>query len=280
MLAAEPAIEVVVVCTPNGLHAAHSVEALGAKRHVLCEKPMAISVADCTRMIATAKLNDRLLFVVKQNRFNPPVVAVKTALDQGVFGKIYSVQLNCFWNRDASYYHHSWKGSLAMDGGTLFTQFSHFIDLVYWMLGDIKQVLALTGNLAHEKVIEFEDTGVVALKFESGILGSIHFTVNAFKKNMEGSLTIFAEKGTIKIGGQYLNTLEYQCMEGGEIIALPGGNPSNDYGNYQGSMSNHDKVYENVLEVIDENRPMSTLAFEALKTVEIIDKVYTGSKNF
>ncbi|MES2647124.1 MAG: Gfo/Idh/MocA family oxidoreductase [Bacteroidota bacterium] len=277
MLNNEPGIDVVVVCTPNGLHALHTITALEAKKHVLCEKPMAISVPDCLRMIEAATINQKHLFVVKQNRYNPPVAAVKQLLEAGFFGKIYSIQLNCFWNRDAAYYSNSWKGSLDLDGGTLFTQFSHFIDLVYWMFGDVDKILALTSNVAHKGIIEFEDTGVVALSFQNGMLGSIHFTVNSFHKNMEGSLTIFAEKGSVKIGGQYLNKLEYQCLDNFEIKNLPQGNLPNDYGNYQGSMSNHGKVYENVSEVLLENKPMSTLSFEALKTVEIIDKIYKAA---
>lgn len=278
MLQQEPAIDVVVICTPNGLHAEHSIVALQAGKHVLCEKPMAIKTADCKAMIAAAENNNRLLFVVKQNRFNPPVVAVKQALEQNVFGKIYSVQLNCFWNRDAAYYSNSWKGTMDMDGGTLFTQFSHFIDLLYWMIGDVEQVRALTGNLAHQGLIDFEDTGVVALQFENGALGTLHFTVNAFQKNMEGSLTIFAEKGTVKIGGQYLNELEYQCIDGYKITDLPKGSPSNNYGTYHGSMSNHDRVYTNVLEVLTENKAIHTPACDALKTVEIIHKIYNAAQ--
>jgi UDP-N-acetyl-2-amino-2-deoxyglucuronate dehydrogenase len=277
MLAIEQGIDVVVVCTPNGLHALHSITALNAKKHVLCEKPMALTVPDCKRMIEAATCNKKHLFVVKQNRYNPPVAAVKQLLDTGFFGKIYSIQLNCFWNRDAAYYTNTWKGSLGLDGGTLFTQFSHFIDLVYWMFGDVDTILALTSNLAHKGIIEFEDNGVVALRFSNGMLGSIHFTVNAFKQNMEGSLAIFSEKGTIKIGGQYLNKLEYQCLDNFEIKDLPQGNPSNNYGSYQGSMSNHGKVYENVLEVLLEDKPMSTLSFEALKTVEIIERIYKAA---
>jgi UDP-N-acetyl-2-amino-2-deoxyglucuronate dehydrogenase len=280
MLANEPAMEVLVVCTPNGLHALHSIAASNAGKHVLCEKPMAIHATDCAAMITAAEKNNRMLFVVKQNRFNPPVVAVKQALEKNALGKIYSVQLNCFWNRDEAYYHNSWKGTQSLDGGTLFTQFSHFIDLLYWMFGDVKKVVALTDNFAHRGVIEFEDTGIVALQFESGALGSIHFTVNAFRKNMEGSLSIFAEKGTVKIGGQYLNELEYQCIDNYRIEGLPPGKPSNDYGTYQGSMSNHDKVYENVLAVLTENKEINTPACEALKTVEIINKIYNAASIF
>jgi predicted dehydrogenase len=271
-------IDVIAICTPNGLHAQHSIMALNAGFHVLCEKPMAISVFDCGEMIKTAERNNKRLFAVKQNRFNPPIASVKQAIDAGVFGKIYSVQLSCFWNRNFDYYKDSWKGTLDLDGGTLFTQFSHFIDLLYWMIGDVRKVYALTSNFAHQGIIEFEDTGVIALEFYSGALGTINYTVNSYNKNMEGSLTIFAEKGTVKIGGQYLNELEYQNIENFRFENLPEGNSANNYGNYQGSMSNHDLVYENLVDVLRNNAAISTSAFEGLKTVELIDKIYTSAK--
>ena len=216
---------------------------------------------------------------MKQNRFNPPVVAVKKLLDEKKLGKIYSVQLNCFWNRDSKYYENSWKGTMSMDGGTLFTQFSHFIDLLYWMFGDIKQVKAFKKNFAHKNDIEFEDTGVVILEFEKGIIGTIHYTVNSYQKNMEGSLTIFGEAGTVKIGGQYLNELEYQQIRDHVISDLPAGNKATEYGFYQGSMSNHDKVYQNLLDVIYNNGTITASSYDGLKTVEIIEKIYTAAEN-
>lgn len=278
LLKSELEIDVVSVCSPNGLHAQHSIAALNAKKHVLCEKPMAISVNDCGDMIKTAEKQNKRLFAIKQNRFNPPVVAVKDAIEKGVFGKIYSVQLSCFWNRNFDYYANSWKGTKELDGGTLYTQFSHFIDLLYWMIGDVKNTFALTNNYAHEGVIEFEDTGVVALEFYNGAIGTINYTVNSFGKNMEGSLTIFGEKGTVKIGGQYLNELEYQNIEDFKFENLPEGNTANNYGNYQGSMSNHDKIYENLVDVLSNEGSISANAFEGLKTVEIIDKIYQSAK--
>lgn len=271
--------QVVAICSPNGLHARHSVEALRAGFHVLCEKPMALSVQECGEMINAAEKANRRLFIVKQNRFNPPVAAVKKIIDEGKLGQIYSVQLNCFWNRNDEYYKNSWKGTKQLDGGTLFTQFSHFIDLLYWMIGDVREANGYTGNFHHEGIIEFEDTGVISLKFYNGVIGTINYTVNSFQKNMEGSLTIFGEKGTIKIGGQYLNELEYQHIQDFRIDNLPPGNPPNSYGQYQGSMSNHDKVYENVIEVLTGNGIIATNGFEGLKTVEIIDKIYSNTKN-
>ena len=271
--------DVLSICSPNGLHAQHSIKALNAGYHVLCEKPLAISVQDCGEMIKAAEKANRRLFAIKQNRFNPPVNAVKNAIDSGHLGKIYSVQLSCFWNRNEDYYLNSWKGTKELDGGTLYTQFSHFIDLLYWLIGDIKNAKGYIGNYAHKNIIEFEDTGVVALEFYNGAIGTINYSVNSYEKNMEGSLTIFAEKGTVKIGGQYLNELEYQNIQDFKIENLPEGNKPNNYGNYVGSMSNHDKIYENIIDVLQNGASISTNSFEGLKTVEIIDKIYSSVKN-
>lgn len=277
LLANERLLDVISICSPNGLHAEHSIKSLNAGFHVLCEKPMAINVHDCGEMIKAAERNNKRLFAIKQNRFNPPVAAVKEAIDEGKLGKIYSVQLSCFWNRNEDYYKNSWKGTQSLDGGTLYTQFSHFVDLLYWIVGDVKIAHALTGNFAHDGIIEFEDTGVVALQFHNGALGTINYTVNSHGKNMEGSLTIFGEKGTVKIGGQYLNELEYQNIHDFEFKNLPVGNSANNYGQYQGSMSNHDKIYENVVDVLNNGSSISTNSFEGLKTVEIIDKIYQSA---
>jgi len=274
MLISGDPIDVVSVCTPNGLHADHSILSLNSGFHVLCEKPMAISVQDCGEMIKAAERNNKRLFAIKQNRFNPPVDAVKKVIDSGGLGDIYSVQLSCFWNRNNDYYDNPWRGTLDMDGGTLFTQFSHFIDLLYWMVGDIRTAEGYFKNFNHGNVIEFEDTGVVIVEFYNGAIGTINYTVNSYGKNMEGSLTIFGEKGTVKIGGQYLNELEYQNINGLKIENLAEGNKPNNYGTYVGSMSNHDKVYENLLDVLINGGIINTSAFEGLKTVEIIDKIY------
>ena len=277
LLSQEKNIDVVSICSPNGLHAEHAIKSLKSGFHVLCEKPMALTVYDCGEMIKAAEKTNRRLFAIKQNRFNPPVEAVKKILDEGRLGKILSIQLSCFWNRNEDYYKNSWKGTMMLDGGTLFTQFSHFIDLLYWMVGDVQEVNAMMGNYLHKGIIEFEDTGVVILHFYSGAIGTINYTVNSYGKNMEGSLTIFGEKGTVKIGGQYLNELEYQNIDGYRIENLPEGNKANNYGNYQGSMSNHDKVYDNLIEVLQNGASISTNSFEGLKTVEIIEKIYRAA---
>jgi len=268
--------DVVSVCTPNGLHAEHSIKALRAGYHVICEKPMALSVSDCERMIMEAEKSGKKLFIVKQNRFNPPVVETKRLIDEGKLGEILSVQLNCFWNRNEGYYKTSdWKGTRALDGGVLYTQFSHFIDLLYWMFGEVEEVTAHVGNSNHPYT-EIDDHGVAVVKFANGVIGTIHFSTNAHKKNLEGSITIFGEKGTVKVGGEYLNVLEHASVEGYTPPELPAG-VANDYGTYKGSMSNHDKVYQNVLAVLKENAPISTSGMEGLKTVAIIRKIYDSS---
>ena len=276
MLNAFPEIEIISVCTPNYLHASHSILALNHGKHVLCEKPLAIQVADAQKMIDAAERNQKKLFVVKQNRYNPPIVALKSLLNDNTLGKINSFQINCFWNRPHEYYISTWKGKKELDGGTLFTQFSHFIDLLYWLLGDVKSVKANISNFQHAE-IDIEDAGVVIFEMTSGAIGTMNYNVNAYKKNMEGSITLFGDKGTIKIGGQYLNTIEYQSIEGQLIDVNELGNPANDYGFYQGSMSNHDKVYENLLKAIEDSDSQFASAQDGMKTVEIIEMIFEAA---
>ncbi len=274
LLINEKEVDIVSICTPNGLHAEHAIKSLKANKHVLCEKPLCISSADGKNMIQAAALADKKLFVVKQNRYNPPVQAVKALLKEDKLGNIFSFQINCFWNRPKEYYLNNWKGTKSMDGGTLFTQFSHFIDLLFWFLGDVKEVKAITRNYEHSN-IEIEDTGIVLIEMKSGAIGTLNYTVNSFQKNMEGSFTIFGKKGTVKIGGQYLNELEYQCIDGVKITDLPQGMPANAYGFYEGSMSNHDKVYEHLLKALEIPGYEFASASDGMKTVEIIEKIYS-----
>jgi len=279
MLKNESNIDVVSICSPNGLHYEHTIESLNYNNNVLCEKPLALSGLHSAEMIKLAEKKNLRLFAIKQNRFNPPVLAVKQAIEEGKFGKIFNVQLSCFWNRNENYYKNSWKGSLDLDGGTLYTQFSHFIDLLYWLIGDIRDFEIYANNFTHNGVIEFEDTGVLIIKFYNEAIGTINYTVNSTNKNMEGSLTIFGEKGTVKIGGQYLNELEYQQFDNYSIKNIENSNKANDYGDCQGSMSNHDLVYKNLVEVLKNNAPIKASAIEAMKSVEIIEKIYYKLRN-
>ena len=278
MLRSEGAIDVAAICTPNGLHAMHAIACLEHGMHVLCEKPMAITVKDARNMIRAAIANHKKLFVVKQNRYNPPVAELKRILRENALGTIYSFQINCFWNRSKAYYRNSWRGTKTLDGGVLFTQFSHFIDLLYWLLGDVKNINAIGRNYQHQDCIEFEDTGIVQIEMQNGAIGSLHFTINSFECNMEGSITLFGEKGTIKIGGQYLNVLEYQRISNYSAPVLSESKGANDYGFYTGSMSNHDKVYENLLKGLDGGEHESATAEDGIKSVEIIEKIYADMK--
>lgn len=279
LLNKETDIDVAVICTPNGLHSQHAVAALSKGCHVLCEKPMAITAASARKMISAAIKYKRKLFVVKQNRFNPPVAFVQDLLHKKQLGKVFSFQVNCFWNRDMKYYQtSSWRGTKKLDGGVLFTQFSHFIDLIYWFFGEVKMVKAFHQNAAHKKVSELEDTGSAILQMNSGVTGSVNYSINSYKKNMEGSITIFGEKGTVKIGGQYLNKLEYLCREKNNIPQLKEGKGANQYGFYEGSMSNHELVYDNLVSILNGSSEKYVSGEDGIKSVEIIEKIYRAAK--
>jgi predicted dehydrogenase len=268
-------VDVVSVCTPNYLHEPHAVAGLNSGAHVIVEKPMALSVAECDRMIAAAEAADKLIFAVKQNRYNPPVAAVKDLIESDRLGKIYLVQVNCFWNRSDNYYAQSdWRGKKAKDGGCLFTQFSHFVDILYYLNGTISSVQGAIANFAHQHNTEFEDTGSFVMQGANGSLINFNFTTAAYAKNMEGAITLFGEKGTVKIGGQYLNTIEYQQLEGEALPPINISAKNNDYGLYQGSMSNHDKLIDNVVRVLQHGEPIMTTASEGREVVRMIEMMY------
>lgn len=270
---------IVCVCTPNGSHAEVAIRCLEAGKDVLVEKPMATTARDAQKMIDTAEQNNQKLFIVKQNRYNPPVTAVKELIDNYKLGEIYSVHINCYWNRNADYYKLSpWKGTKNLDGGVLFTQFSHFIDILYYFFGDVDDVCGRIANKGHGELIEFEDTGTFNFLMKNGAPGSLNFTTCAYNKNMEGSITIFAENATIKIGGKYLNTIDYQETGGFDLKHLPQSAKANNYGYYQGSMSNHDKVIDNVIQTLNNKADIMTGGPDGLKVVEIIEKFYKSAR--
>lgn len=277
LLANEQEVDIVSICTPNGLHAEHSIKAMRAGKHVLCEKPLSISTALALEMIETEKSTGKKLFVVKSTRYNPLFQDLKKQLSQNALGQIYSFHLSCLWNRPKEYYM-DWKGKAALDGGTLFTQFSHYIDATLWLFGDVEEAKGFKTNAAHEGVIEFEDTGAVALKMNNGALGTLHWSVNAFKKNHEIALTIIAEKGTIRIAGEYFNEVQYIQTENEIKFSAPL-NEANNYSFYKGSMSNHDEVYAHLLRVLRHDDKSFTGGLEGLKTVEAIEKIYKAAAN-
>lgn len=275
MLAAIPEIDVVNVCTPNGLHARHSLLALEHQKHVVCEKPMAITRADCERVIHSALQASRTVFGVMQNRYSPPSVWLKEIIDEKRIGEIYLVQLNCFWNRDDRYYKGgSWKGTQDLDGGTLFTQFSHFIDIMYWVFGDITDIHGVFADFNHIETTAFEDTGIVNFRFLNGGMGSLNYTTSVYDTNLESSITVIGEKGSLKIGGQYMNEVEYCHIKGYTMPELPPASPANDYGSYKGSAANHHFIIENVVDTLKGRTTMTTNALEGMKVVDIIERIY------
>lgn len=279
MFLANLAIDVVCICTPNGLHAVHSLKALKAKKHIVCEKPMALNKADCEQIIFESLNVSKQVFCVMQNRYSPPSVWLKEIISSKKLGDIYLVQINCYWNRDDRYYlpngkKHSWKGTKELDGGTLFTQFSHFIDIMYWLFGDIKNIQARFADFTHSQTTEFEDSGLVNFEFAQGGIGCINYSTAVANTNLESSMTIIGKNGSIKVGGQYMNEVEYCNIQNYEMPKLPPANSANDYGHYKGSAANHVHIIENVADVLKGRKPITTNALEGLKTVEIIEKIY------
>jgi UDP-N-acetyl-2-amino-2-deoxyglucuronate dehydrogenase len=278
MLAASEA-DVLCVCTPNYLHELHTLTGLEAGLHTVVEKPMAISVSECDRMITAAERTGKTIFAVKQNRYNPPVREVKKLMANSELGEIYMIQVNCFWNRGDAYYAGSdWRGKKDKDGGCLFTQFSHFVDILYYLNGPITDARGSIHNYAHQHNTEVEDTGSFVMKAANGAIVNFSFTTCAYERNMEGSITIFAEKGTVKIGGQYLNTIEYQKLATATLPHINITAKANDYGLYQGSMSNHDKLIQNVVDVLNHSKPIMTSAEEGREVVKIIEQMYSGCR--
>ena len=279
MLKNHPEIDIVNVCSPNGLHAEHSLKALEFQKHVVCEKPMAINKADCEKVIYKALQVSRNVFGVMQNRYSPPSAWLKEVVSNNRLGEIYMVQLNCFWNRDERYYTgKNWKGSSDLDGGTLFTQFSHFIDIMYWVFGDITDINGVFADFNHEHSTSFEDSGIVNFKFVNGGMGCINYSTSVWDKNLESSITVIGSNGSIKVGGQYMNEVEYCHIKDYVMPELPPANPANDYGHYKGSAANHHYIIENVIDTLKERNTMTTNALEGLKVVEIIERIYSLRK--
>lgn len=267
--------DVVSVCTPNGLHALHSLQALQHNKHVVCEKPMALNKADCEQIIYKSLQASRQVFCVMQNRYSPPSVWIKQIIDEKVLGQVFLVQLNCYWNRDERYYTgKNWKGTPDLDGGTLFTQFSHFIDIMYWLFGDITDIKGHFADFNHQNLTTFEDSGLVTFKFINGGLGSLNYSTSVWDKNLESSITIIGEKGSVKIGGQYMNEVEYCNIKDYDMPKLAEANPANDYGAYKGSAANHNFIIQNVIDSLKGRNTPTTNALEGLKVVEIIERIY------
>ena len=271
--------DVVAVVTPHAMHAEMSMHVMKAGYHVLVEKPMALSSEDCQSMIACAQETGKHLWVVKQNRHNVPVLLAKDAIERGMLGQLFMIKCDILWNRYQGYYDDSpWRGQIETEGGALFTQASHFIDLLIWWCGDVVESKAHIETQNH--TIQTEDSGIAYLKFKSGALGSLVWTTCVYNKNYEGSITIIGENGTIKIGGKYLNKIEFWDVQG---ASLPEGieftDKPNAYGKYQGTSSNHDKVYVALIEYLQTGKNEMVAGFEGMKSIEAIEAIYSNARH-
>lgn len=268
-------IDVVVIATPSGLHSEHAILAAQKGCHVICEKPMALTWQDGKRMINACDDAGVHLFIVKQNRMNPTLVALKKAIDEKRFGRIYMVNVNVFWQRDQNYYNSAaWRGTWEFDGGAFMNQASHYVDLLYWLIGSIESVHSFTSTLARN--IEVEDTGVANIKWRSGALGSINVTMLTYPQNLEGSITVIGEHGTVKIGGIAVNKIECwdfaDKKDSFETVAKLNYDPSTVYGD------GHIKYYENVISALRGSKAPATDGREGLKALEALIAIYRSAK--
>jgi UDP-N-acetyl-2-amino-2-deoxyglucuronate dehydrogenase len=284
LLASDLEIDVIAVASPNGLHEQHALLALERGCHIIVEKPMALTKGGCERIIFKSLQKQKQVFCVMQNRYSPPSVWLKEVLNKGLLGKIFMVQTNCYWNRDDRYYKPDpitgrpshWHGTKELDGGTLFTQFSHFVDLMYWYFGDITNIQAKFNDFTHAKSTDFEDSGFISFDFVDGGMGCLNYSTAVWDKNLESSITVIAEKGSVKVGGQYMNEVEICHVKDYVMPVLAESNAPNDYGGYKGSAMNHHYIYENIVDVIKGTGTITTNALEGMKVVDIIERIYAS----
>jgi UDP-N-acetyl-2-amino-2-deoxyglucuronate dehydrogenase len=268
--------DIVVLATPSGLHARQAIEAAEAGCHVVTEKPMATRWEDGRRMVEVFDRAGLRLFVVKQNRKNPTLQMLKRAADKRRFGRIYMVQVNVFWTRPQEYYDSErWRGKWEFDGGALMNQASHYVDLLDWIVGPVESVQAYLGTLARH--IEVEDSGVVGIKWRSGALGSLNVTMLTYPKNLEGSITILGEKGTVRVGGVAANEIqkwEFDHADADDaLVSEASYKPLSVYGN------GHALYYENVIDVLRGNCEADTDGREGLRSLELLTAMYLSSRD-
>mgnify|MGYP003971403265 FL=1 len=271
--------DVVNICTPNGYHASQAIKALDNRSHVVLEKPMGLTRQECEEVIFKSLQVSKHVFCVKQNRYSPSSKWMKSLMEENKLGRINMVQLSCYWNRDSRYYKAGgWKGTRNLDGGILFTQFSHFIDIMYWLFGDIQNIVAMSTNFNHKGSTEFDDSGLVQFEFVNGGFGSVNYSTAIYGQNFESSIVVVGEKGTLKVSGQYMDKVEYCHIEDYEMPQLPPPNPPNDYGDYKGSAANHHYVIQNVIDVLTGKSQIATNALEGMKVVEMIERIHNKQR--
>lgn len=278
MLENHKEVDIVTILTPSGMHAEHAIDIVETyKKHIVVEKPMALRLSDADEMIKVCDENRVRMFVVKQNRFNLPVLRLRKELEKGRFGKLVLGTIRVRWKRDQEYYDQdSWRGTWEMDGGVLANQASHHIDLLEWMLGDPLSVVAKTGTYLVD--IETEDTGVAVIKFKCGALGIVEATTAARPRDIEGSLSLLGERGTVEIGGFAVNKMKIWDFidvtedEKEEVLRTEMENPPNVYG------YGHMRFLENVLEAIKTNGPAIIDGIEGRKSLELINAIYESAE--
>ncbi|HEX2724009.1 MAG TPA: Gfo/Idh/MocA family oxidoreductase [Gemmatimonadaceae bacterium] len=267
--------EAVAICTPSGMHPAQGVMAARAGKHVITEKPMAISLKGADELVQACDAARVHLFVVKQNRLNAPVQLLKRAVDKGRFGRLYMATCRVLWNRPQEYYDQApWRGTWEFDGGAFMNQGSHYVDLLQWVMGPVESVMAKTATMARK--IETEDTGVAILRFRSGALGVIEVTMLTYPRNMEGSVTLLGETGTAKIGGTAVNRVEHwefaEPDPDDEVARNLDVNPPNVYG------YGHEGYYRNVLAVLRGEAKPDTDGRAGRKSLELILGIYESAR--
>ncbi|MEW5878950.1 MAG: Gfo/Idh/MocA family oxidoreductase [Pseudomonadota bacterium] len=266
----------VILATPSGLHPQQAIEAARAGRHVMTEKPMATRWADGLAMVRACDEAGVRLFVVKQNRRNRTLQLLRQALAAGRFGRIYMVSVNVFWSRPQSYYDSAaWRGTWEFDGGAFMNQASHYVDLLDWLIGPVESVMAYTGTLARD--IEVEDTGVAALKWRNGALGSVNVTMLTYPKNFEGSITILGEKGTVRVGGVAVNKIEHW-----EFSVPHEMDAKLDEASYQTTSVygfGHPLYYDNVIGTLRGECEPETDGREGLRSLELLIAMYRSARD-
>ena len=275
MLAAHPEIDVVSICTPNGLHADMAIEVLMADRSVVIEKPMATSVADALRIGQAENVSRGRVFSVFQNRYTPTSVWLKDVVESGRLGSLRQIVVNCMWNRDERYYKPGhWHGTMQWDGGTLFSQFSHYMDILLWLVGPIKVVTAELDDFCHSSMTDFEDTGVVTFRTDNGAIGTFNFTTAVPMQNLESSIILIGSNGSVKVGGQYMSQVDHCQISNYTMPELAPANPPNDYGDYKGSAANHCYVIRNVAETLLHGAQPTAGYVDGLNVVRAIEEIY------
>ena len=273
---AETNADCVVLTTPSGLHPLQAIQAAQAGFHVMTEKPMATRWKDGLAMVDACDTAGVRLFVVKQNRHNATLQLLKRAIDQRRFGRIYSVAVNVFWSRPQDYYDSAkWRGTWEFDGGAFMNQASHYIDLLEWLIGPVESVMAFTGTLA--RAIEVEDTGVAALRWRSGAVGTLNVTMLTYPKNFEGSITILGEYGTVRIGGRAANEIQHW-----EFSEKSPEDDSITQANYETTSvygHGHPLYYNNVINCLRGEAEAETDGREGLKSLELLIAMYLSARD-